>query len=239
MPGKIDWIQLLILLIVFGGGIIRFIVQSLTSGKEVPDQGKPIARPKSPAVEILEKLRENEEAIATRQAQAPSSAPKGGASNPEDAYFGDDGLEGVPALQDSEVTANQPVRPAEDGARAAGATKPVKKRRSGDRIPGTIRAPRKEVLQPHSTDLLTGVALPSSSETRVRQQDLDIGEELAVHTSTQSRAHRTGIRSLSLPKALGVGDITLRQAVIAQIILGPPKALEVRGAKRSGLFSRS
>ena len=64
MPGKIDWIQLLILLIVFGGGIIRFIVQSLTSGKEVPDQGKPIARPKSPAVEILEKLRENEEAIA-------------------------------------------------------------------------------------------------------------------------------------------------------------------------------
>ena len=86
------------------------------------------------------------------------------------------------ALQDSEVTANQPVRPAEDVARSAGATKPVKKRRSGDRIPGTIRAPRKEVLLPHSTDLLTGVALPSSSETRVRQQDLEIGGELAVHT---------------------------------------------------------
>ena len=237
MPGKIDWIQLLILLIVFGGGIIRFIVQSLTSGKEVPDQGKPIARPKSPAVEILEKLRENEEAIATRQAQAPSSAPKGGASNPEDAYFGDDGLEGVPALQASEVPAIRPGSPAEDVAPAAKGAQPAKKRRSGDRIPGTIRDPREEVLHPHSMDIQTSIALPSSSETQVRQQDLEIGEELAVHTSTQSRRQRTGRRSL--PAALGVSNITLRQAVIGQVILGPPKALEARGAKRSGLFSRS
>ena len=237
MPGKIDWIQILILLVVFGGGIIRFIVQNLTSGKKVPGQGEPLARPKSPAVEILEKLRQNEEAIATRQARAPGNAPKSGASNLEDAYFGDDGLEGVSALQDSEVTANQPVRPAENVARSAGATKPAKKRRSGDRIPGTIRNPREEVLHPHSMDIQTGVALPSSSETQVRQQDLEIGEELAVHTSTQSRRQRTGRRSL--PAALGVSNITLRQAVIGQVILGPPKALEARGAKRSGLFSRS
>ena len=237
MPGKIDWIQLLILLIIFGGGIIRFIVQNLTSGKKVPDQGELVARPKSPAVEILEKLRQNEEAIATRQARAPGNAPKSGASNPEDAYFGDDGLEGVSALQDSEVLATQPGNPAEAVARAARATKPAKKRRSGDRIPGTIRDPREEVLHPHSMDIQTGIALPSSSETRVRQQDLEIGEELAVHTSTQSRRHRAGRRSL--PAALGVGNITLRQAVICQVILGPPKALETRGAKRSGLFSRS
>ena len=237
MPGKIDWIQLLILLIVFGGGIIRFIVQNLTSGKKVPDQGEPLARPKSPAVEILEKLRQNEEAIATRQARAPGNAPKSGASNPEDAYFGDDGHEGVSALQDSEVLATQPGNPAEAVARAARATKPAKKRRSGDRIPGTIRDPREEVLHPHSMDIQTGIALPSSSETRVRQQDLEIGEELAVHTSTQSRRHRAGRRSL--PAALGVSNITLRQAVIGQVILGPPKALEARDAKRSGLFSRS
>ena len=237
MPGKIDWIQLLILLVIFGGGIIRFIVQNLTSGKKVPDQGERVARPKSPAVEILEKLRQNEEAIATRQAPPPGSAPKSGASNPEDAYYGDDGLEGLPALQDSEVLATQPGNPAEAVARAARATKPAKKRRSGDRIPGTIRDPREEVLHPHSMDIQTGVALPSSSETRVRQQDLEIGEELAVHTSTQSLRHRAGRRSL--PAALGVGNITLRQAVICQVILGPPKALEARGAKRSGLFSRS
>ena len=237
MPGKIDWVQLLILLVIFGGGIIRFIVQNLTSGKKVPDQGERVARPKSPAVEILEKLRQNEEAIATRQAPPPGSAPKSGASNPEDAYYGDDGLEGLPALQDSEVLATQPGNPAEAVARAARATKPAKKRRSGDRIPGTIRDPREEVLHPHSMDIQTGVALPSSSETQVRQQDLEIGEELAVHTSTQSRRQRTGRRSLSA--ALGVGNITLRQAVIGQVILGPPKALETRGAKRSGLFSRS
>ncbi len=237
MPGKIDWIQLLILLIIFGGGIIRFIVQNLTSGKKVPDQGELVARPKSPAVEILEKLRQNEEAIATRQAPPPGSAPKSGASNPEDAYFGDDGLEGVPALQDSEVPATQPGNPAEAVAQSARATKPAKKRRSGDRIPGTIRDPREEVLHPHSMDIQTGIALPSSSETRVRQQDLEIGEELAVHTSTQSRRHRAGRRSL--PAALGIGNITLRQAVICQVMLGPPKALETRGAKRSGLFSRS
>ena len=76
MPGKIDWIQLLILLVIFGGGIIRFIVQNLISGKKVPDQGEPLARPKSPAVEILEKLRQNEEAIATRQAPPPRQRPE-------------------------------------------------------------------------------------------------------------------------------------------------------------------
>ncbi len=100
MPGKIDWIQLLILLVVFGGGIIRFIARNLTSGRKVPDQGERIPRPKSPALEILDKLRQNEETIATRQARAPS-ASKSGARDPEDAYFGDDGLEGVPALQSS------------------------------------------------------------------------------------------------------------------------------------------
>ena len=239
MPGKIDWIQILILLIVFGGGIIRFIVQSLSSGKKVPGQGELVARPKSPALEILEKLRENDEAIATRQARPPASAQKSETRNPEDAYFGDDGLEGVSALQAGEVPAIRPGSPAENIARAEKGTQPVKKRRSGDRIPGTIRAPRKEVLQPHSTDIQTGVALPISSETQVRQQDLEIGEELAIHTSTQSRAHRTATRSLPLPEALGLGHMTLRQAIIGQIILGPPKALEARGAKRSELFSRS
>ncbi len=236
MPGKIDWIQLLILLVVFGGGIIRFIAKNLTSGRKVPDRGERIPRPKSPALEILDKLRQNEETIATRQARAPG-APKSGARDPEDAYFGDDGLEGVPALQASEVPAIQPGSPAEDVAPAAKGAQPAKKRRSGDRIPGTIRDPREEVLHPHSMDIQTSIALPSSSETQVRQQDMEIGEELAVHTSTQSRTHRTGGRSL--PAALGIGNITLRQAVIGQVILGPPKALEARGAKRSGLFSRS
>ena len=238
MPGKIDWIQLLILLVVFGGGIIRFIARNLTSDRKVPDQGERIPRPKSPALEILDKLRQNEETIATRQARAPS-ASKSGARDPEDAYFGDDGLEGVPALQSSEVPATQPASPPKDAARVAGGTRSAKKRRSGDRIPGTIRDPREEILHPHSMDIQTSISLPRSFETRVRQQDLEIGDELAVHTSTQSRTRRTSGRSLRLPAALGVGNITLRQAVICQVILGPPRALEARGAKRSGPFSRS
>ena len=238
MPGKIDWIQLLILLVVFGGGIIRFIMRNLTSGRKVPDRGERVPRPKSPALEILDKLRQNEETIATRQAQAPS-ASKSGARDPEDAYFGDDGLEGVPALQASEVPATQPIRPPKDAARAAGGTQSAKKRRSGDRITDTIRDPRKEILHPHNMDVQTSVALPRSFETRIRQQDLEIGEGLAVHTSTQSRTRRTSNRRLRLPAALGVGNITLRQAVICQVILGPPRALETRGAKRSGPFSRS
>ena len=77
MPGKIDWIQLLILLVVFGGGIIRFIMRNLTSGRKVPDRGERVPRPKSPALEILDKLRQNEETIATRQAQAPSASKSG------------------------------------------------------------------------------------------------------------------------------------------------------------------
>lgn len=236
MP-EFDWLQLLILLIVFGGGIIRFIGKILTSGKKVPDQGERIPRPKSPALEILDELRQNHEAIATRQAQAPS-ASKSGSSNPEDAYFGDDGLEGVPALQSSEVPATHIGSPREDAARAAGGTQPAKKRRSGDRIPGTIRNPREEVLHPHSLDTPTGISLPRSSEARVRQQDLEIGEALTVHTNTQSRERRTSGRR-RLPAALGAGKITLRQAVICQVILGPPRALEARDAKRSGPFSRS
>ena len=230
MPGKFDWIQLVILLLVFGGGIIRFIVQNVFSGKDTPQKGDGVPRPRSPAVDFLDKLRENEEAIATRQA-APPSAPRPPARDPEDAYFGDDGLEGVSALQETEVEASHMER---EGAPVPPATvkkPPPKKRRSGDRIPGTIRDPREEVIHPHSLDLQKGVSLPRSLETRVRQQDVGIEEDLAVHTSTQPMARATR-GHLRLPAALGLGKITLRQAVIGQIILGPPRALENRGSFR-------
>ena len=228
MPGQFDWIQLVILLIIFGGGIIRFISKNLFAAGKPQDPAGEAGRPKSPALQFLEKIRERNESIAARQARAPLSPPR----DPEDAYYGDDDLEEAPALLSSEVSATPRAKDTAEELEwekieVAAERRQQKKRRSGDRIPGTIRDPREEVIQPHSTNLQTGVSAPRSSREHVRKQDLGIEKELRVHTSTQPIAHRRA-GYLRLPATLGVGKMSLRQAIIGQVILGPPRALEKR-----------
>jgi hypothetical protein len=228
MPGNGDWLQLIILLIIFGGGIIRFIAKNLFAAGKPQGQAGEANRPKNPALQFLEKIREQNEAIAARQTRVPTPPPR----DPEDAYYGDDDLAGAPALLSSEVSAAPGAKDAGDelkweAAEVAAEASQRKKRRSGDRIPGTIRNPREEILHPHSIDLQAGVSVPRTSREHVREQEIGIEEELTVHTSTQSNAHRRA-GYLHLPAALGVGKMSLRQAIIGQVILGPPKALEKR-----------
>ena len=235
MPENFDWLQIIILLIIFGGGIIRFIAKNLFAAGKPQGQAGEANRPKSPALQFLEKIREQNESIAAREARAPTPPPR----DPEDAYYGDDDLEGAPALLSSEVSAVPGTKDAGgelewkdvDGAAE---TPQRKRRRSGDRIPGTIRNPREEILNPHSTDLQAEVSVPRSSREHVREQKVGIEEELTVHTSTEPlRTRRTG--HLRLPAALGISKMSLRQAIIGQVILGPPKALEKRlGYPRRG-----
>lgn len=229
MPERGDWVQLIILLLIFGGGIIRFIFQNLFPGNKPENRAGQPPRPKSPAIDILQKLRENNEAVAARQATPPNPPPPA-PRDPDDAYFGDDGLEGAPALESSEIDISLPEEETEIAPRIERPIEPEKKRRSGDRIPGTIRDPREEILHPHSLDLQEGVSLPRSSEAHVRRQEIGIGEDLAVHTSTQSKVRGRRGR-LRLPAALGLEDMSLRQAIIGQIILNPPKALERRNSR--------
>ena len=226
MPGNFDWFQLIILLVIFGGGIIRFIYKNLFAAGKPRGQAGEAGRPKSPVLQFLEKIREQSESIAARQTRAPTPPPK----DPEDAYHGDDGLEGASGLLSSEVSAAPRAKGTGgelewEEVEVAAEAPQRKKRRSGDRIPGTIREPRKEILSPHSTDLLAGVSAPRTSSEHVREQKFGIEEDLTVHTSTQSSTPR-GAGHLRLPAALGVGRISLRQALIAHVILGPPKALE-------------
>lgn len=236
MPGNGDWLQIIILLIIFGGGIIRFIAKNLFAAGKPQGQAGEANRPKSPALQFLEKIREQNESIAARQARAPTPPPR----DPEDAYYGDDDLAEAPALLSSEVSAVPPGTKDAGGelewkdVDGAAETPQRKRRRSGDRIPGTIRNPREEILTPHSTDLQAGVSAPRSSREHVREQKLGIEEELTVHTSTEPlRTRRTG--HLRLPAALGISKMSLRQAIIGQVILGPPKALEKRlGYPRRG-----
>ncbi len=235
MPENFNWLQLIILLIIFGGGIIRFIAKNLFAAGKPQGQAGEANRPKSPALQFLEKIREQNESIAARQARVPTPPPR----DPEDAYYGDDDLEGAPALLSSEIGAAPGTKDAGDElewetVEAEAEASQRKKRRSGDRIPGTIRNPREEILNPHSTDLQAGVSVPRTSMEHVREQEIGIEEELTVHTSIQSNARRKA-GYLRLPAALGVGKMSLRQAIIGQVILGPPKALE----KRRGYPRRS
>ncbi len=239
MDEKLPWQQIIILLLIFGGSILKFIFQN--RGQEENQQG-PAGRPpgvKSPALEILEKIREQNESVVAREAKA-SARPSERDLDHEDAYYGDDELEGVSGLQSTAVPASREAPPAPaPGHREENVLAPrsqqstQKKRRSGDRIPGTIRTPREAILQPHSTDLQTGVATPRTSDEEVRKQDLGIGDNLAIHTSTRSKV-RQGAGTLRLPESLGGGQMSLRDAIIGQLILGPPKALEKRSRSQPG-----
>ena len=237
MEERFPWQQIIILLLIFGGSILKFIFQGRGQKENQPGQpGRPPGA-KSPALEILEKIREQNESVAARQAQAPAGVLER-EIDPEDAYYGDDDLEGASGLQSTEVGASRvkPQPAAEDPweevvLEPTDQQQTQKKRRSGDRIPGTIRTPRTEVLQPHSTDLQAGVSAPKTSDQQVRRQDLEIEDDLAIHTSTRSSVRR-GARSLRLPESLGGGQLSLRQAIIGQVILGPPKALEKQAGKQ-------
>ncbi len=233
MEERFPWQNIIILLLIFGGSILKFIFQGRGQEGNQPGQtGRP-AGAKSPALEILEKIRVQNESVAARQAQAPVGAAER-EIDPEDAYYGDDDLEGISGLQSTEVHASsERSHPAaEEVVLAPTDQQPAqRKRRSGDRIPETIRTPRSEILQPHSTDLQTGVSAPRTSDEQVRRQDLGIEDNLAIHTSTRSSVHR-GARSLHLPESVGGGRMSLRQAIIGQVILGPPKALEKQAGKQ-------
>lgn len=215
-----NWINILILLVIFGGGIVRFIFQNLLSGKNARDPAGQPPQAKSPALEILEKLRQQNQSVAARQAQTPAAGiPAEQARDPEDAYYGDDDLAGAEAIYSTEVTARvEEKSPAAEPRRKTAAT---------------IRGPRREVLQPHSME--AGVSAPGTSDMPVRKQELGIEESPAVLTSTRSSVGR-GARHLRLPAALGGGMMSLRQAIIGQVILGPPKALEKRAGHRRGGF---
>jgi hypothetical protein len=239
MDERLPWQQIIILLLIFGGSILKFIFQK--RGEEENQPG-PAGRPpgaKSPALEILEKIREQNESVVARKAQASAPSSEWDIDH-EDAYYGDDELEGASGLQSTEVPASRKeVHAPGPGHREEGVLAPAgqqsaqRKRRSGDRIPGTIRTPREAILQPHSTDLQTGVAAPRTFAEEVRKQDLSIGDNLAIHTSTGSRGHK-GTGSLRLPNSLGGGQMSLRHAIIGQVILGPPKALEKRDRGQPG-----
>ena len=239
MEERFPWQNIIILLLIFGGSILKFIFQKRGQEENQPGQtGRPPGA-KSPALEILEKIRVQNESVAARQAQAPAGAAER-EIDLEDAYYGDDDLEGVSGLQSTEIAAfSERPHPAaeepwEEEVLAPTDQQPAqRKRRSGDRIPGTIRTPRKEILQPHSTDLQTGVSAPRTSNEQVHRQDLEIEDNLAIHTSTRSSARR-GTRSLHLPESLGGGRMSLRQAIIGQVILGPPKALEKQAGTQPG-----
>lgn len=237
----IPWQNIIILLIIFGGSILRFIFQNRGTKEKPQGQAGHSPRARSPALEILEKLRQENESVAARQAQAPAAGiPAERPGDFEDAYYGDDGLEGVSPLVSTEVTAATEKRPpASETQWKDVSVDPVnppparEKRRSGDRIPGTIRAPREEVLQPHSTDLQAGVSAPRTQGLHVSLQTLGLEKGLAVHTSTGLSVRR-GAGHLRLPAALGGGRLSLRQAIIGQIILGPPKTLEKRAGPPRG-----
>ncbi|MEE3181575.1 MAG: hypothetical protein VX288_06670 [Planctomycetota bacterium] len=235
MDERFPWQQIIILLLIFGGSILKFIFQGRGQEENQPGQAGRPPGAKSPALEILEKIREQNESVAARQVQAPASTLEREVEQEEDAYYGDDDLEGVSGLQSTEVpTISEKPQPAAAGVVIAPGDQQQapKKRRSGDRIPGTIRTPRAEVLQPHSTDLQTGVSAPRTSDEKVHSQDLEIEDDLAIHTSTSSGVRR-GTRSLHLPESLGGGQLSLRQAIIGQVILGPPKALEKQAGKQA------
>ncbi len=249
MNERFPWEQIIILLLIFGGSILKFIFQSREAKEEqqrpasqlrsrLRQAGRP-PQAKSPALEILDKIREQNESVIAPEARARASAPQG-QPDPEDAYYGDDELEGATGLQATEIPASRAETHAPPyEAPPEVTTAPVKqeaaqkKRRSGDRIPGTIRSPREEILQPHSTDLQTGISAPRTSGEKVRKQDLNIGEGLAIHTSTASGARRKAA-SLRLPSSLGGGQLSLKEAIIAQLVLGPPKALEKQNRGRPG-----
>ncbi len=244
MDERFPWQNIIILLLIFGGSILKFIFQNRGQEGDQPGQAGRPPRAKTPALEILEKIREQNETVVARPGHAPATGtPPERQADPEDAYYGDDDLEGVSALQSTEVTAvtaitEKPHPPAEV-PRKEDVLKPTdqqpaqRKRRSGDRIPGTIRTPREEILQPHSTDLQLGVLTPRTSGEEVHKQDLGIEDNLAIHTSTRSKAHQRS-EVLRLPDSLGGGRMNLRQAIIGQVILGPPKALEKTGGTQPG-----
>jgi len=200
MPDRFDWTQILILLIIFGGGIVRLIVQNLVSKKNPQGQAEQPPRAKSPALELLDKIREQNESIATRQAQVPAGDPHPGRPvDPADAHYKDEGL----ALQ-SPPAAKEPW---ED-------------------VFFVPQAPARKKQQPV-------VSAPRPPRKRGRKQEREIEDDLAIHTRARSSARRrTG--SLRLPKSLGGGRMSLQHAIIGQVILGPPKALEKRNGVQPG-----
>ncbi len=196
MPERFDWTQILILLIIFGGGIVRFIVQNLASRKNPQGQAEQPPRAKSPALEILDTIREQNESVVTRQAQVPAGDPHPGRPvDPADAHYKDEGL----ALQ-------SPPR--------------------GEDVFFVPQAPPRKKQQPV-------VSAPKPPRRQVRKQEREIEDDLAIHTRARSSARRrTG--SLRLPKSLGGGRMSLQHAIIGQVILGPPKALEKRNGVQPG-----
>ena len=200
MPERFDWTQILILLIIFGGGIVRLIVQNLASRKNPQGQAEQPPRAKSPALELLDKIREQNESVVTRQAQAPADDTHPQMPfDPADAHYKDEGL----ALQ-------SPPAPEEPG----------------QGVFFVPQAPPRKKQQPV-------VSAPKPPRRQVRKQEREIEDDLAIHTRARSSARRrTG--SLRLPKSLGGGRMSLQHAIIGQVILGPPKALEKRNGVQPG-----
>ncbi|MEC8895398.1 MAG: hypothetical protein VX675_03660, partial [Planctomycetota bacterium] len=89
MDERFPWQQIIILLLIFGGSILKFIFQGRGQEENQPGQAGRPPGAKSPALEILEKIREQNESVAARQAQAPAGVLER-EIDPEDAYYGDD-----------------------------------------------------------------------------------------------------------------------------------------------------
>jgi hypothetical protein len=124
MRDRGEWIQIIILLIFVGLGLVKFLLQTLFSraGRAAP----PPQRPRSPAIDMLERLRADSERAATPRggtlaeaataAAPPAESAYLAGSKGEDAFFGDDEIDRETAVREDAVGRAPHVAAAEDSA---------------------------------------------------------------------------------------------------------------------------
>jgi hypothetical protein len=267
MKDRGDWIQIIVFLIFVGLGVARVVIAKFWN--KMQDDEPPPRRPKSPAIEMLERMRaESEQATAVLKEDAPAPAPGARAtghgsdivhydgSDDEDAFFGDDGLSGQRAMP--EDAAGWRLSP-----RAPRATRPVDPRstladqyaldwenvgtsesRSPPPVPGLgsrsrrlvesgdidlsashPRSPREQVLHPRTETTRRAIASPRAAGEHIAiSRELDLADTAADLGMRQLAPAQTAPTDVPLRGLLKREGMTLRQALIGQIIFGPPKS---------------
>jgi len=259
MGDRGEWIQILMLLIFGGLYVARWVISRAWGARQENDPaGRRPEKPgrKSPAIEMLERLRaESEQAPAvTKDAPVTGARAVGAAaavyddgSDDEDAFFGDDDTAGQHALPDDVVgkrgsrasprAASPAMEPPQlPGRPSLPAAEPTRGRAAGrSQVPASTeinlsaahpRSPRDRVVHPRTETARPAVAAPRSADEHVEiYSEMELSDAAAdlgmgqLPVATTARPAPTRLRGL-----LRAQGMTLRQALIGQIILGPPRS---------------
>lgn len=256
-----EWIQIVLFLIFAGLAVARVVIAKFWN--KMQDNEPSPQKPKSPAIQMLERMRaENEQAAAVME-EAPTPGARAGhltevvyddGSDDEDAFFGDDGLAGQRAMRTDAAGRRRPPRaPGADrpaGARSllrnqhipggedVGASRP--RRPAPARGPGQLRSvefgeidlsashprsPREQVLHPGTETAGRAVASPRAADEHIEVYgEMNLADAAADLGMSQLPQAPESVSRVPLQTLLSREGMTLRQALIGQIIFGPPKS---------------